>query len=109
MVVDPMHNLITRTPHTVLATWNEREILNNEHFTSIQSTVDSFVPKKTGRIPHKTASGCPVSSLEVQEIIITYYYLSSKLCMEGENILGRAVAWSDNNGSKSQETGKEAK
>lgn len=57
-VVDPMHNLFTGTARKVLTIWKEKGILKNEHFTSIQSTVDSFcVPKNIGRIPHKIDSG----------------------------------------------------
>ena len=57
-VIDPMHNLFTGTAHKVLATWKEKKILTDEHFSSIQSTVDSFsVPSDIGQIPSKISSG----------------------------------------------------
>ena len=57
-IIDPMHNLFTGTAHKVLATWKEKQILSDEHFSSIQGTVNSFcVPSNIGRIPSKIASG----------------------------------------------------
>ena len=32
-IIDPMHNRFMGTPHTVLATWQEKKTLSDEHLT----------------------------------------------------------------------------
>ena len=57
-IVDPMHNILLGSAKHIMMLWKESGMIADDHFASIQGTVDKFVtPADIGRIPHKISSG----------------------------------------------------
>ena len=57
-VVDPMHNVLLGSAKHIMMLWKGNGMIGDDHFASIQDTVDQFVtPADIGRIPHKISSG----------------------------------------------------
>ena len=79
LVIDPMHALFLGIAKHTFKVWNELQIVNEMHYSTIQSRVDQLiVPTTIGRIPLKLCAGFLRSnSRPVEELGVCIFTLCS--------------------------------